>query len=255
MIITVTNTNDSGPGSLRDAVNTASSGDTIIFDIDGTINLSVPILIIDKSLTILGPGPRIAGSFDRIFNISGSNHVVTIAYLELINGYDQTGEGGGAIINDESTLNIFNCFFAYNTSAGGGAIANRNSGTLNIDRSIFFNNSATRGGAILNLNGTLNISNSSFYNNIAPLGDGGAIENSDGTIIIKNNLFYGNSASQNGGGIITTGTATLICNIFYFNTATSGGAIANVPPGSIQLENNTLIRNSIPAISGIFNDI
>jgi hypothetical protein len=31
-VITVTNTNDSGPGSLRQAINVANQGDTIDFD-------------------------------------------------------------------------------------------------------------------------------------------------------------------------------------------------------------------------------
>jgi hypothetical protein len=33
-IITVTNTNDSGPGSLRQAVRSAQDGDTIVFDLE-----------------------------------------------------------------------------------------------------------------------------------------------------------------------------------------------------------------------------
>src|SRR3954452_8405809 len=54
--ITVTNTNDSGPGSLRQALADANDGDTINFAVTGTIGLTSGELVIDKSITIAGPG-------------------------------------------------------------------------------------------------------------------------------------------------------------------------------------------------------
>src|SRR5438552_14167856 len=54
--ITVTNTNDSGPGSLRQALLDANDGDTIEFALNGTINLTSGELVIDKNVTISGPG-------------------------------------------------------------------------------------------------------------------------------------------------------------------------------------------------------
>src|SRR5881409_2693552 len=57
-IITVTNTNDSGPGSLRQALADANGGDTINFDPAlnvHTINLTSAELVIDSSVTINGP--------------------------------------------------------------------------------------------------------------------------------------------------------------------------------------------------------
>src|SRR2546421_13078900 len=57
--ITVTNTNDSGPGSLRQELADANDGDTINFDVSlkgQTIALTSGELVIDKSLTITGPG-------------------------------------------------------------------------------------------------------------------------------------------------------------------------------------------------------
>ena len=54
--ITVTNGNDSGPGSLRQAIVDASSGDTINFAPSvTTVNLTSGELVIDKNLTITGP--------------------------------------------------------------------------------------------------------------------------------------------------------------------------------------------------------
>src|SRR5258707_341266 len=55
--ITVTNINDSGPGSLRQALMIAHDGDTITFAVTGTIVLTSGGLVIDKNVTISGPGP------------------------------------------------------------------------------------------------------------------------------------------------------------------------------------------------------
>ena len=60
--ITVINTNDSGPGSLRQALADANNGDTIDFDpaLNGQrIMLMTAELVIDKSITISGPGANL----------------------------------------------------------------------------------------------------------------------------------------------------------------------------------------------------
>ena len=56
--ITVTPTADSGTGSLRAAIASAVSGDTIGFAVTGTITLTSGELLVNKNLTILGPGPN-----------------------------------------------------------------------------------------------------------------------------------------------------------------------------------------------------
>src|SRR5437667_5377276 len=58
-IIVVTNTADSGPGSLRDALAAAIDGDTIdATGISGTILLTSGELQITHAVTIAGPGPE-----------------------------------------------------------------------------------------------------------------------------------------------------------------------------------------------------
>src|SRR5947208_602617 len=56
--LTVLNTQDSGAGSLRQAIHDAASNDTVQFNLpatDSTITLTGGALVIDKSLTITGP--------------------------------------------------------------------------------------------------------------------------------------------------------------------------------------------------------
>src|SRR5437762_2781254 len=54
--ITVTNTNDSGPGSLRQVLANANNGDTISFTVTGTIALTSGGLPVTKNVTISGLG-------------------------------------------------------------------------------------------------------------------------------------------------------------------------------------------------------
>ncbi|MBE7502560.1 MAG: hypothetical protein HS113_20190 [Verrucomicrobiales bacterium] len=54
----VTTLNDSGPGSLRQAIADADAGDTITFGVKGTIALTSGALVIDKSLAIEGSAPN-----------------------------------------------------------------------------------------------------------------------------------------------------------------------------------------------------
>jgi hypothetical protein len=80
--ITVTNTNDGGPGSLRDAIATAASGDTINFSLSypATITVSTALTIDSdgaKSLTITGPGAS-------LLTISGGDAVPVFVIQPLV---------------------------------------------------------------------------------------------------------------------------------------------------------------------------
>src|SRR5262245_64582856 len=75
--LTVLNALDKGPGSLRDTINNAMSGDTILFapSLAGqTIALTSDQLTINKSLDIEGPGASqlaISGNEkNRVYNIN-----------------------------------------------------------------------------------------------------------------------------------------------------------------------------------------
>jgi len=97
-VLTVTSTADSGPGSLRDAVSNANSGDTIMFNLSlpATVTLTTGEIAIAKTLTINGPGgaslPLIVNdaapgpSIVRVFAIAISPVVkVIVAGVETLN--------------------------------------------------------------------------------------------------------------------------------------------------------------------------
>ncbi len=114
---TVLNTDDAGPGSLRQAVldaNSNAGADAIDFaaGIAGTIDLGDELTITD-SLTITGPGADQltidGGGEDRIFNIDGSagSIDVSISGLTLTNGRTPADqESGGAIVSSQANLSL-----------------------------------------------------------------------------------------------------------------------------------------------------
>src|ERR1700746_4164979 len=74
-IIPVTNTNDSGPGSLRQALAVANDGDTIdATGISGVVTLTTGALIVSKNVTIDGPGADVlavdANAASTVFHVT-----------------------------------------------------------------------------------------------------------------------------------------------------------------------------------------
>ena len=81
--IVVTNLDDDGAGSLRDGISISAAGGTITFEVTGTISLTTGELVVNKDLTIQGPGAdtlqiaRDGGAQTpfRIFKITSGNTV------------------------------------------------------------------------------------------------------------------------------------------------------------------------------------
>ena len=210
-IITVTNTNDSGPGSLRQALVDSHDGDTINFDpgVTGqTVTLTSGELLISKNITISGPGANLLAvsraakaPFFRIFHVM-SGHTVTIEGLMISNGSVFNGFGGG-ILNDQSALTMDSCALTGNSALGqqgfGGGIFSNGSGaggnaSLTITNSALSGNAATNGGAIENDGSSgmahLTISNSTLSGN----SENGIFSDGRGTITITNSTLSENSA-------------------------------------------------------------
>jgi hypothetical protein len=197
---TVTNTSDSGPGSLRAAVAGAGSGDTIVFDtsLDGqTINLTSAI-VIDKSLEIDGPGASQltidAGHSSQIFTISDGN--LSISALTLADG--AAPEDGGAIYSGSTgSLSLSDCAFTGNTAGEDGGSGS--SSGIGHGGAIYVSFSAA----------SLSLSDCAFTGNTAG-GDGGSGEFSGrarggaidyqgvGALTVSDSTFVGNTAGGNG---------------------------------------------------------
>ena len=108
--LTVTNTADSGSGSLRAEIAAASSGDTITFapGLAGrTIHLTSGELAIAMALTIQGPASGTidvdAGGNSRVFDITSAATTVAISNLTISGG---VAEDGGGILDEGATLTL-----------------------------------------------------------------------------------------------------------------------------------------------------
>jgi len=272
---TVSNLDDQGPGSLRQAISNANDttgADVISFarKLHGTIKLtSAQELKITDSLTITGPGANnliISGNntgnnTSRVFEI-GSGATVTFTNLTIANGQTtSTGTsgdalGGGGILNDAgATLNLTRCSVVNNKAIagagfdvfGGGLL---NLGTANVTACTFMGNQAlngngtfvgafagSQGGAIDNFGGDkLTVDYSTFINNQA-IGAGGTTT-----------TFFGvGGAIENNNG----STANISYSTFTGNLATAGtggtgngGAICSEGSGAtVTLTNSTLAGN------------
>lgn len=131
----VSNTADSGAGSLRDALTAATLGQTIAISVTGTITLLNPLPIVGKGVTIFGPGAQslsISGAnANRVFFVA-SQSPVTIGDLSIVNGNAKGGAGGSATWGGGGGM-----------GAGGGLFVNF--GNVVLTRVNFTGNAATGG--------------------------------------------------------------------------------------------------------------
>jgi predicted outer membrane repeat protein len=205
------NANDSGGGSLRQAVIDACPGSTITFDNDYTINLTTGQIVIDKDLTIDGEENVIvvSGNFDsRVFLIGlllmrPDGPIVEITAglknLNIRDGISEPFQDGGCI------------YVTFNTTVfmENSIVTNCRTQSVQADRKAEprpndADGFGGRGGAIyLSFQSRMDISGSSIVFNSTEGGNGGGIycqacnlETSDGTSVSNNN-----SNGGNGGGI------------------------------------------------------
>ena len=231
-VITVTNGNDSGPDSLRQALADANDGDTINFDASvGTVMLTTAELAIDKSLTLSGAPQMVtverASQTDfRIFHVM-PGHSVEINGLTITGG-SLVGNGGGILSG--AILTISNCAISGNSITRVDSVEYSGAGIYNV--------------------GTMTIVNSTVNNNqglvmglFPPFG--GGISNDGGTLTIQNTTISENSVAFNGwgGGVYNAGNAeslTAINSTIRGNTGSFGGGFFGVA----QIINCTISGNS-----------
>jgi hypothetical protein len=277
--ITVNSLLDNGDGAnttLREAITSSASGDTIVFSVTGTIQLTTAgdnHIEIDNSLTIEGPGADLLtirahdpdgngnndGDGDRIFYISGSGTLnVTISGLTLTNGDPDPGDGegesigGGAIHNDEN-LTLMNCVLTDNFAGGGGAILNR-SGTLQVIDCVITGNAAQDGGGIeLYQSGSVTLTRTTISNNHAS-NSGGGIHSLSRPITLIDSSVSGNTANEHAGGIYISGSSSALLTVtnstisgnesdFNDDDDGHGGGIYN-SGGNLLITNSTISGNS-----------
>jgi hypothetical protein len=282
----VTNTLDSGAGSLRYEIAQAQSNDTIVFEFGNkkrphTITLSSGELDINKNLTIQGPGAGLLTVASTGLASTGSLNYGSSRIFEVESYVTNATLSGMTISNGVGFKSSYNNPYSssdYYDGAGGGVL---NLGTLTISSCTLSNNFAhvygtlfgTGGGGVANF-GTLTMSGCTLSNN-RTFGNGGAIDNGinpigyvRGTLTISGCTLSGNSG-LNGGGIYNDVGCTLNasgCTVSG-NTAKGDGSGANTGlaidygygggifnnGGTVAVSNCTLSGNSAYSGGGIYN--
>lgn len=257
---TVTNTNDTGAGSLRQAVldaNASAGSDTIVFD----SSFNSPRTIVLASVITINPADSadlvtITGPGSSLLTISGNNAVgiftvgtgdsASFSGMRLTAG--NVASGSGAAIGSFGSINVSDVVFIANNDA---AIDINNAASVSSITNCRFSQNLTN--AIAIDAGTISVTDSTFEQN-----QGSAINNA-GTLTVTNSTFDSNTGLA-GGAISSSNTLTISNSIFTNNTATSGsstglggGAIyvsnTSTPP-SVTITNSTFTGNAEVGRSG-----
>jgi hypothetical protein len=217
--IIVTNTNDSGPGSLRQALAVAHDGDRITFAVSGTITLTSGQLGISKNVTISGPGA------DQLSIVGMPFRLVLVAVVKAATISGLTIRNGAGGIYNGGTLTVRNCVIS-GMSVGG--IENWASLTV-----VNSNVSDNDGSGISNSTGGFGVVTATILSSTVS-------GNSAGGVVAAPNIFGGrayititdctisrNSTGINGAGIGGATTLTVANSTISGNSAgTSGGGIS-----------------------------
>jgi hypothetical protein len=238
VVLTVENTNDDGPGSLRQTIADAQNGHVITFApaLAGEVITLSSELLLTKSVTIQGPaaGITLQGSGDHRILRMGALYEVVLENL-IIRGGHTSNSGvwpglGGGIFNDGANLTIRNSTIEHNWAQGwGGGIFNGGFGTLLIT------------GSTIAYNG--------FDASLGATQFGGGIANSRADLVLVNSTVSANTAADVGGGLLNfEGGSTLIHATIADNGATFGGGIfirgSEAYPASIDIRNSIVAANS-----------
>jgi predicted outer membrane repeat protein len=229
-VLTVTNINDSGAGSLRDQIAAASAGDTIDFSLPAnSIIVLNSTIYINKQLTIDGStATNLTVDGNKTTQVFSVTDALNIRSLTIQNG-KVTGSGGG--INTTQPITLSDTSFLANTASvqGGGLYAGSTAVMINTS---FISNtttstSFTSGGGGAMVVGTATVSGGTFARNTAPgnVFGGGLATNS--TLNLTDTQFLTNTSGNRGGGLYVGGNSTIANATFSNNTSTSsfgGGA-------------------------------
>lgn len=232
----VTNGNNSGSGSLREALADAESNpgsDTVVVQAGvGTINLSSPIVWAGGgAVTIDGNGVTIDANGEVAALIDDSGDSLTVEDLNI------TGVGGTSTFLDSAPI----------ISEGGPVIA-RDCTISGNDANTTDRNAA---GAIVSQGGDVTVDNCEFTDNTAtsPSDTAGAVFSAGGAITLTDCTITGNQADggdEAAGGALAEGGAVSVdsCDVSA-NTATGGDGDGDAVVGGILSQSGpTVIANS-----------
>jgi len=262
----VTNLNDSGAGSLRQAIldaNGAAGADVITFQsgLSGTITLTTGQLEIYDSVDIQGPGaPALtvdgnnAGRVFYLYNSSGTSDV-RIAGLTIAHGSAYDGAG---IASFYDNLMLEAVTITQNQATfGGGVAAIADGNTVTIHNSTIDNNDALDEGGGIALISTGAVPTDVFTldtvqltNNHSGDDSGGMLADGFGMVLtIVDSVITGNSTDDDGGAIYiedTGGPTNILRTVISGNTALErGGAIYLYDPDDdVIIQDSTISGNS-----------
>ncbi len=265
--LVVTNLDDSGKGSLREALSLIADDGTITFQAalaGGTLELTSGQLAINSSVTVDGPdGDPITisgGGAYRVVQVAAGAEV-SMDDLVIRDGA-AAPQGGGILNNGELSLdrvlvtaNVENSAGPANFQFGGGGIYNGDGATLNLTDSTVSNNTALNqpGGGIYGFfNSTITVTRSTISGNVG--GDVAGGLRSLGNSTVVNSTFSGNtSTAWHGGGIFhTDGQLTVANSTFAGNNAPAGTASGILVATFGAPANATLTNNVLEGIAGAF---
>jgi hypothetical protein len=214
-----------GDASLRDAIAVAPPGETITFSVNGEIGLTLGQIVINKSVSIVGPGAEHltidANDASRIFSIdngnASTNASVAISGLTLTRGRIATAgfnDQGGAIFSTENlTLDGVTVMKSFAENDGGGLhLKAASGGQITIRNSLITGNSSNSagGGSVVYspVTGSLLVENSTFSYNRGGLTtsgpEGGGMRLSvpaNSNAVVTSSTFSGNFSRTAGGGM------------------------------------------------------
>jgi uncharacterized protein (TIGR03437 family) len=272
----VTNTNNNGAGSLRQAILDAPANGEILFDpgvfnIARTITMSSGEILINKSLTITGPGADLltltGNNTQRIFRVAANVPNATINDITIANGR-ATDVGGGIVSDGNLTLNRCKVVNNFAANSGGGVYVG--GATAAFTDCTFSGNTtgsgtAGAGGAIVMLNTDATITSCTINGNKS-FGDAGGIRfdtitaGQNRKLRVVNTTISGNTANANGGGMLIVsfgGSVNLeVVNSTITGNTGQGGGIRTDTVGAgttatTTIRNSIIATNSLPNLSGV----
>ena len=250
----VTNCDDAGAGSLRDAVGAAASGDTIDMTAlaCATITLtSGAIVVSQEALTIKGAGADLltidAGFHDRVFAHTGTG-TLAVEYATLRRGYylSDTNASGACVFSSGNVLlvgaAVEDCFldgFGDTVARGGGVYAN---GDLILVSS--------------------RLTGSTVASSASPIGNsraGAAVAR--GTFVMKYSTVSGNRAvtisghNSGPGALQTYGDVSISTSTISGNYGKFFSAMALEGSGTATITNSTISGNSTAFMATVYTQI